>query len=275
MGCKYTLISSNLTFQNQALAYIKSHPFRMNEPCQLLDINFWFIEKADMIKGLDVLIEKDSMCVALIDKDLDGYYTPSTDWIALLPQGSQFINIAPGYGCHPMKDGIILGYNGKAYEVIVHDASTAEEIKLKSRPDLKAPIEVLVNKPLPHFDVKLFNGNTVDIYSLINPGKATYIDFWAPGIQNEDWFKDDANLYMSRKDSVTIISFAMTYDIKKTKQWLEDNKLGWTQCVSNPDIDALLYQTNYWPYGILIDQNGNVRAFSVRSEEVMPLLRTH
>ncbi|MEO5642252.1 MAG: hypothetical protein ABIQ40_05245 [Bacteroidia bacterium] len=270
--CRYKLGKS--AFSKRALEHDRLYKLRVNQTREELDSKFWFIERADMIKGTNITNEKDTICVALIDKDLDGYYTPAFDWIALLPAGTKSLKTSPGYGCHPMQDGIILGYNGKAYEVIAHDASTAESIKLKYRPDLPAPIEILMNKPLPHFDVKVIGGSKVDVYSLITPGKATYINFWtADFFYHETWFANDRQLYIANSDSVKIISFAMFSEMSKARAKIEANELDWPQCVSTYDIEALFYETNFWPYGILLDQNANVAAISIRTEEVMAQLR--
>jgi hypothetical protein len=221
-----------------------------------LDPEYWLFCRPQIVKAQNIIIGQDSMSVVLIDGDCDGRYSGSRDRVALLPYGVDSAASRLGSGAHVIKDELILGYKGKAYEVAMDHGYT---ILLKPRPDLPPPLEVIIGKPLPHFNVTLLDGKSVDIYSLLIPGMPTYINFWS----SESEFFEEGNkavcdLFNTKQDSINIISFSLNIETSETKKYVSQNHMEWTQCVSDEDVENLLYRDGQTPYAIVIDKNGIV-----------------
>lgn len=260
LTCQYKLIlndtSQRILFSMISKDYEKSNPYR-----ELLDAKYWFQCTADYTKGKNLVIGQDSLCVAFIDKDKDGFYHSQFDYVALLPYGSDTVNTYVGYGCHQINDGIILGYKGKAYEIIILNTDL-NSIKIKPRPDLPAPREAIHGQALPNLDVTLIDGNSVNINSLLVPGKATFINFWSSQYSSSSKFIDDlVQLKKTKGDSLTIISFCVDQDISSIRKFNIDHDVDWKQGVADSQLEQLFYYEGNTPYGVLLDKNGNVSMY--------------
>jgi thiol-disulfide isomerase/thioredoxin len=168
---------------------------------------------------------------------------------------------------------LILGFNGRAYEITI-DTNGCNPITIKQRPDIAPPIQLAVGDQLPHFSFKLMSGDSVDVYSLMQSGKLTYIEFWGTWcvgcVQSVEKLK---TLQQTKSDSLVIISLDSYDEREDAKKFVKEKTMNWTQGFSNTAIEELLYVGDGFPYGILIDRNGKIVAFDVSPGRLGRMLR--
>ncbi|MDQ3110505.1 MAG: TlpA family protein disulfide reductase [Bacteroidota bacterium] len=224
--------------------------------------------KINWIKGKDVILGNDSLCVVFFDVDVNGCFTSLKDKIALLPYGIDSAYCYDYMGVRQIQQGLILGFSGKAYEINT-DTNGCNPVIIKRRADLQPPIYLQLGDQLPHFKFQVFNGDSVDVYSMMQPGKFTYIEFWGMWclgcVQSIPKIK---TLQETKSDSLVIISLDAYDDRQKVITYVKEKNMTWIQGYSNTVIEKLLYAGDGFPYGVLVDTQGRIIAFDVRPSQV-------
>lgn len=267
---RYQLLGKRMDVKRIPLKIFESN--RYYAGVQLIDINYWFAIEQLWIKAKDVVIGKDSMCVTFMDLNMDGCFTSAEDMMALFPYGIDSAYTTKYNGVRKIEDGLILGFNGHAYEVNC-DTSACKPITLTLRKDLAPPVALSVGDQLPHFSVQFFDGDSADIYTAMQPGKYTYIEFWGIWCTGCRLAIPDMKLMNdTMSDRLTIISLDAYDKRERAKEFVKENQMNWTQGYSNEKVEQLLYADDGYPYGILIDPNGKIVAFDVSPGRVAKLV---
>lgn len=228
--------------------------------------------KVKWIKGQDVKFDNDSFTVVFFDVDVNGCYTSLRDKIVLLPYGVDSAYCYDYMGIRQIQQDLVLGFNGKAYEVNT-DTNACNPVVIKRRADLPPPIYLQLGDQLPHFKFKIFNGDSVDVYSVMQPGKFTYIEFWgmwcAGCVQSIPKLKV---LSETKADSLVIISLDAYDDRQKVIIYVQQKEMSWTQGYSHRSIEKLLYAGDGFPYGVLVNPQGRIIGFDIRPSQVSHLI---
>ncbi|HTF02966.1 MAG TPA: hypothetical protein VK826_03040, partial [Bacteroidia bacterium] len=105
---RYTLLGNKMDIRNVRVDLFENSS--LYSGVKLLDKNFWLSFEPLWIKGKDVVIGNDSLCVTFFDQDADGCFTGAQDRIALLPYGadSAYTSKYQG-GVRTLEPGLILG----------------------------------------------------------------------------------------------------------------------------------------------------------------------
>lgn len=239
---------------------------------KLLDKNFWLSVEPLWIKGKDIVIGNDSLCVTFIDADVDGCFTGAQDMIALLPYGADSAHTSKYKGVRTLEPGMILGYNNHAYEVKC-DTSKCLPVTLTLRPDLPPPLSLSIGDPLPHFSVQFFDRDSADIYTVMQPGKYTYIEFWGMWCGGcRVIIPDLKEMNDTLSDRLTIVSLDAYDNRERARAFVKENQMTWIQGFSNTQTENLLYAGDGFPYGVLVDPNGNIVAFNVDPRSVTEMI---
>jgi hypothetical protein len=135
-------------------------------------------------------------------------------------------------------------------------------------------VTLKVGDQLPHFSFALLNGDSVDVYCLMQPNKYTYIEFWGTWcmgcVQSVEKLK---TVQQTKSDSVVIISLD-TYDNRnKINSFVKEHGMIWIQGYSNKQIEELLYVGDGFPYGILIDASGKIISFDVMPSHLGKMIK--
>lgn len=265
-GSTFILLSKRIDTGKFPAGVFKNNPYY--EGLELLDISCWMAGDQLSIKGENIVCEGDSLCVVLLDKNLDGCYSGAEDVIGLDDYGIDSAWTDQYHGVRTIVPGLILPHNGKAYEIIPGSAG-CEPIKLKLRSDLAAPEFLKPGDQLPHVYFQFMDNDSTDVYSKMQPGKYTYIEFWGT------WCKgcviglpDLQNLNAEKKDSLVIISVDAYDNRDKARKFVADKNMTWTQAFSNPVAENILYAGDGFPYGILIDPAGKIMGFDIDTGRV-------
>ncbi len=229
--------------------------------------------KIKWIEGKDVKLDNDSFSVVFFDVDVNGCFTSLKDKIALLPYGVDSAYCYDYMGVRQIHQGLILGFNGKAYE-INPDTNSCNPVIIKRRTDLQPPTFLKLGDQLPHFKFKVFNGDSIDVYSVMQLGKFTYIEFWGmwcPGcVQSIPKIK---NLHETKSDSLVVISLDAYDDRQKVITYVKEREMRWIQGYSNHAIEKLLYAGDGFPYGVLVDPKGRIIGFDISPSRVISMMK--
>jgi thiol-disulfide isomerase/thioredoxin len=266
---RYNLLSKSIDVSKIPVELFAANPFYAGT--KLIDKSFWFAVEYLSIKGKDIIIGTDSICITFFDSNLDGCFTSTEDMFAFFPYGIDSAYTSKYRGVRAIAPGLIVGFNGHAYEIKC-DTGGCSAVTIVRRPDLAAPHFLSVGDPLPHFSVQFFEGDSADIYTVMQPGKYTYIEFW--GI----WcgscriiIPDLKNMNDTMSDRVTIVSLDAYDDRQRVKGFVKENQMTWTQGYSNEQIENLLYG-GYYPYGILVDPAGKIVGFDMDPRSVTEII---
>lgn len=239
---------------------------------RLLDKNFWFSVEYLWIKAKDIVIGTDSMCVTFFDLNIDGCFTSTEDMFALNAYGTDAAYTTRYHGVHAIEPGLILGFNGHAYEIKC-DTNVCNAVTIVRRADLVAPHMLSIGDPLPHFSVQFFDGDSADIYSAMQPGKYTYIEFWGMWCGGCRLIIPDLkSMHDTLSDRVTLVSLDSYDDRERVKTFVKEKGMTWTQAYSNEKAEHLVYAGGGFPYGILVDPSGKIVAFDVGPGEVTKMI---
>lgn len=266
----YTLLSNKMDVGNIPAGIFENNLFYSG--VTFMDKIFWFAVEPLWIKGKDVVIGNDSLCVTFFDNDVDGCFTGAKDMIALLPYGTDSSYTSKYLGVRTLEPGMILGYNNHAYEIKC-DTSKCSPVTLTLRPDLPPPIALSIGDPLPHFSVQFFDGDSADIYTAMQAGKYTYIEFWGMWCGGCRLIIPDLKeMNDTLGNRLTIISLDAYDDRERARSFVKEKQMTWTQGFSNEKVEQLVYAGDGFPYGILVDPNGNIVAFDVHPGEVAEIV---
>lgn len=232
----------------------------------------WLAAEQLWIKGCDIVIGRDSMCILFCDRNEDGCFTGTNDMIALLPYGSDSAYTTPSKGMRSLAPGMILGFNGKAYE-INYDSTQCGAASIRARPDLLPPVDLSAGDPLPHLPVMFFSDDSSDIYTAMRPGTYLYIEFWGT------WCGTCRMIIPTLKalndtlgDRLTIVSLDVYDDRAKAKNFVSENEMRWVHAFSDATTEKLLFGNDQYPYGVLVDPQGRIVAFDVSPQQVAEIV---
>lgn len=267
---RYKLLSKSLDVNRIPMQIFNSNPYYAG--VALNDRNSWLSVERLWIKAKDIVIGNDSICVTLYDLNIDGCFTSSEDMVALFPYGIDSAYTTKYNGVREIKPGRILGFNGHAYEVKC-DTSGCTPVTLVLRGDTTPPIALSVGDQLPHFSVQFFEGDSTDIYTAMQAGKYTYIEFWGIWCAGCRLAIPDMKLMNdTMHDRLTIISLDSYDNRVRAKEFVKENQMKWTQAYSNAKVETLLYANDGFPYGILVDPSGKIVAFDISPGSVAKLI---
>lgn len=258
---RFQLLSERIDVNRIPVQLFMSNPYYAG--VNFIDKNYWLAADQLWIMGKDIVIGKDSMCVTFIDYNLDGCFTSTEDKIALFPRGIDSAHTTKYNGVRWIEPGLILGFNGHAYEVKC-DTNNCKPITLTLRADIAPPVALSVGDQLPHFSVQFFDGDSTDIYTAMQTGKYTYIEFWGIWCTGCRLAIPDMKLMNdTMSDQLTIISLDAYDNRQRVKDFVKENQMTWKQGYSNEKVETLLYADDGYPYGILVDPTGKIVAFDV------------
>jgi thiol-disulfide isomerase/thioredoxin len=262
-GSTYTLLSGKMNISNFPIELFSNNLYY--EGVELIDVNYWMAVEQLWIKGTNVVCDGDSLCVVFFDRNLDGNYTGPQDMIGLDDYGIDSAWTDKYHGMRIIEPGLLLAHNGKTFEIISDSASNSVQLKFRN----DSPAFLKPGDQLPHFYLKFMNGDSADIYSKMQPGKFTFIDFWgtwcAACIQSIPQLQ---KLNAEKADSLVIISVNAHDNRDKAKKFTIEKNMPWLQAFSNPAAENILYAGDSFPYGILIDPNGKIIQFDVNAERL-------
>jgi thiol-disulfide isomerase/thioredoxin len=263
---RYKLLSKSMDVSKIPMEIFSGNQYYAGT--KLIDKNSWFAVEYLWIRAQDLIIGNDSICVTLFDSNIDGCFTSTEDMLALNPYGTDSAYTTTYRGVRAIEPGLILGFNGHAYEIKC-DTNICNSLTIVRRTDLVPPDDLSVGDQLPHFSIQFFDGDSTDIYTAMEPGKFTYIEFW--GI----WcggcrliIPDLREMNDTLSDRLTIISLDAYDNRERARAFVKENKMTWKQGYSNDKVEQLVYAGDGFPYGILVDPNGKIVAFDVSPESV-------
>lgn len=255
----FALLSKRISVERLPVQAFSMSPYYAG--VNFTDKSTWLSATGLWIKGKDIVIGKDSMCVVLFDNNIDGCFTEAGDLIALLPYGEDSAYATKYRGVRELAPGLILGFNGHAYEIKC-DTAGCNPVAVIPRPDLAPPVSLTEGDQLPHFSIRLFNGDSTDIYAIMQKGKYTYLDFWGMWCTGcRLAIPSLITLNDSLGEQLTLVSLDVYDNRSKVPAYTQEQKMQWVNGYSNSQVEKLLYASDGFPYGILIDPSGRIVAF--------------
>ncbi len=129
-----------------------------------------------------------------------------------------------------------------------------------SKPDTSKQF-IRVLDEIPNVDIKMINGNIVNIDKLINKNKYTYIEFW--GLWCEPCIQEMPNtkaFYEKYKDEITLISLNYKDSAVAVSKYLEDKDYSWHFGFSDELLNQIFMVCGF-PHGVLFDPNQKLIAW--------------
>lgn len=134
-----------------------------------------------------------------------------------------------------------------------------------------------IGKPTPEFSVKLAGGKEITLKDL--RGKVVLIDFWAtwcsPCLQTIPGLKEYYRQY--HPQGFEILAVSLDRDIQALTKYLGREKISWLVSYSGQewgsDETAKLYGVDMIPATFLLDKQGRLRYYNLKSDELETALR--
>jgi thiol-disulfide isomerase/thioredoxin len=131
-----------------------------------------------------------------------------------------------------------------------------------------------VGDPMPDLLIESLSGNQEKFANLLEPGKYTFIDFWATWckgcIEELPQIQTASDRYSDRLNVIGL--HCSTVSNERLKKFIQSKKLSWTQKIA-PDAVVEKMQITGFPYGILLKPDGKIAAFNIRIEDVIQHLK--
>lgn len=261
---EFSLLSERVNTKLFPLAIFAQNPYYAG--ATLLNADKWFSMQTRNIKGNDLVIDGDSLCVAFIDVNHNGQWLDSSDYYFISEYGADSIYTNRYNGALPCADHSLSAYRGITYELLIPDSSGYD---LRKRPDLVPPKHLKVGDTVPDFWIHLGNGDSIRFSELREPGKYCYIDFWGTWCSGcRMQIPDLVAMNDSLHDELMLISIAAYDSPAKIMAFTKEKGMNWTQAVMTENVRELFYAGDFFPYGVLIDKDGTIIKFDIDPADV-------
>lgn len=267
MGFLFGLLKNKTHIDSAVAVIIAGSP--MYAGTMPLKQEYWLEQQAQWMKGQDVVCGDDSLCVVFFDQNMNGCYTENGDMVCLYDYGKKDARSAQFTGTETIRPGLLLQHRRNIYELET-DSTKCNTALLRRRTDVVMPHRLRTGDTLPHFYTTLLNGDSTDIYKVMQPGKYVLFDFW--GI----WCKgcvlqipELKKIHQQYGDRLQLISCNAFDDREKLKTYVTQHDMIWTQIISDSRMRDLLYGNDSFPFGILIGPDRRIIAFDIGTKEAL------
>lgn len=192
----------------------------------------------------DVIIGRDSLCIAFADENANGLYMDSSDVFIAVHYGAD-----SAYTTKSTWSGAVFKFGSKTWEITLSE----ETFSLKERTDTILPVQLTEGSRVPDFMLHLATGDTVSFYKAVDSTKYCFIDFWGvwcSGCRLQ--IPELVKLNDSLGDRVVIVSVDAYDKQEKLLKFTAEHNMTWTQAVMNDEIRDMFMAGDGFPYGILI-----------------------
>jgi thiol-disulfide isomerase/thioredoxin len=201
------------------------------------------------IKAKNLIIGRDSLCIAFADQNANGLFMDSADVFIAVTYGADSAYTTKLRGAKNAWSGTVFNFGSKTWEITLKD----ETFSLKERTDTILPIQLTEGSRVPDFILHLAQGDSVSFYEAVDSTKYCFIDFWGVWcggcrLQIPELIK----LNDSLGDRVVIVSVDAYDKQEKLLKFIAEHNMTWTQAVMNDEIRDMFMAGDGFPYGILI-----------------------
>lgn len=126
---------------------------------------------------------------------------------------------------------------------------------------------------IPQITRNSINGEQVNFQQLMRQGKLIYFEFWGtwcrPCVAQ---IPDIKTLYNTYQDRLIIIGISSNDEISKLKEYTIKAKMEWPQVQMDEEIARSFGGINFFPLGVLFDQEGNLIRYNISPKEIINVL---
>lgn len=197
----------------------------------------------------DVIIGRDSLCIAFADENANGLYMDSSDVFIAVHYGADSAYTTKLKGAKSTWSGAVFKFGSKTWEITLNE----ETFSLKERTDTILPVQLTEGSRVPDFMLHLATGDSVSFYKAVDSTKYCFIDFWGvwcAGCRLQ--IPELVKLNDSLGDRVVIVSVDAYDKQEKLLKFIAEHNMTWTQAVMNDEIRDMFMAGDGFPYGILI-----------------------
>lgn len=257
----------------QSRARWKSNASRKYQNTPLSEPDYWFSLYHRNILSADVKKGELAFQLGLMDTNLNGLYNDENDRLIVGDYGSDRMFTDFNNGAYRVGDRSPFAVGNKGFAI---KSISADGTSLKIEPigidRVKSTLKT--GDALPTLMVESLEGNTEELYDLLEKDKYTFIDFWGTWCKGcvEELPQIEAISRQYSNKLKVIGLHCSTVSNERLKKFIKAKKLSWTQKIA-PDQVVEQMQVSGFPYGILLKPGGTIAAFNIRIGDVPKYLR--
>jgi thiol-disulfide isomerase/thioredoxin len=234
----------------------------------LAEPDYWFRDFRFNILSANVEVNGLKFQIGLFDSNINGLYNDEEDRLLIGEYGNGRMLTDLNENNYIIGDNTPFAIGNKGFEIISIDP-TGTNIKIKPLEFGNVKSKLKVGDSFPEFTVNSIEGSNENITNLIEKGKYNYIEFWGtwckgcvtelPTIKAiSDRYPDELNIISLHYGKITTV---------KLQKFIKSHDMSWVQKIATEEAVKAMKVSGY-PYGILVNPEGEVEAFNIRIEEV-------
>lgn len=235
---------------------------------KFVDADYWYFNRRLNTRTSSVEIDGRKVMLGLHDYDCDGHYNGERDRLLVGEFGAENIS-------YRLADGAI---NTIPNEIFLIDetpyrfsSASADGTQLQIEKSDVMPERLFVGMEVPQLELKRFDGETVELQSLIEPEKLLVLDFWgqwcAPCLEA---IPSSIEFHEKWNEKVVMVGVHMG-DHEIARSITDEKKVPWHQFESSDQLQEIFF-IDAWPTYIVIDDQGKLVSFRSSLKEIAELL---
>lgn len=232
------------------------------------NVDFWFYDRRLNTRTNSVNVDGQEVMLGVHDYDCDGLYHGERDRLLVGEFGAKNISYQLADGAVALAKDAVFLIGDQPYRIleVAADGSHVRIVKSNVMPD-----RLFVGMPVPNFTLKQFDGNSVEVRSLLQPKKLLVLDFWgqwcAPCVEaipstiefREKW-----------KERIVMAGVHMG-DHGIARRISAEKEVPWPQFEYADEVGEILF-IDAWPTYVVIDENGKLVSFNSSLKEIAEML---
>jgi thiol-disulfide isomerase/thioredoxin len=234
-----------------------------------ISARYWFDTQVKNIIATDVEVGTDSFRIAIIDNNQNSIFNEfGKDKLVVTGWRNKKV---PSYffeGVLLQKNGLRFSSQNNGFEL---DTVTPDGryVKFHKISIDSIPRKLRIGDKIPDFKYLSLKGDSVSIYDFIEPGEKTYLEFMYIGCSGCMFllpFIED--IYEKHSDKIKVLSLNTMQGLAQTKDFIKERDLKSPYGVVSKNVWRTLYG-EYSPWGVLLDEEGNIEEFGIWGNELL------
>ena len=232
------------------------------------DVEHWYYNQRLNTRTNSVEVEGQKVMIGLHDYDCDGLYSGEKDRLLIGKFGADEISYALADGAINVVQNEICMIGDEPYR-IVEAIADGSSVRIEKSDEL--PERLFVGSSVPDLQLKSFDGGSVGMDELVEPGKLLVLDFWghwcAPCVAS---IPSTIEFHEKWNEKVSFVGVHFG-DHEDAKRLVKEKRVPFPQFEVSDELKEVFF-IDAWPSYVVIDADGKLVSFRSSLKEIAEML---
>jgi len=232
----------------------------------------YFFKQELRMKAGDVAVANDSFRVGLYDMNNNGFFNDvNIDRLSVGEFGNKNLSTERYKGAQVLDSTNFFQGKNTAFQITEID-SLGDYLKIKKAYNEDLDNKISKGDQIPNYQLDMFNGDTVELTTLMQENEYLYLNFWAGwcvGCIEE--IRDLKKLHKKHSNKIRIVGLNYNEGRKRATQFLQKYKIDWAIAESKKRInkDLNIYGL---PRGVLVNRDLKILRMNIHPDDLIKKL---